>query len=82
VVYTLGEDRHAKLRPDLAEQEKGGKQVLLKWSRYRDVTFDFLASRQNPDGSWSQGFVGPVYTTALHLVIMQLDKGNLPILQR
>jgi hypothetical protein len=82
VIYTLGEDRHGKLRPDLLEQEKAGKQVLLKWSRYRDVTYDYLASRQNADGSWSQGFVGPVYTTALHLVILQLDRGNLPILQR
>jgi hypothetical protein len=82
VLYTLGEDRHGKLRPDLAEQEKSGKQSLLKWSRYREVTYDFLAARQEADGKWSQGFVGPVYTTALHLVILQLDKGNLPILQR
>jgi hypothetical protein len=82
VIYTLGEDRHGKLRPDLLEQEKAGKQALLKWSRYRDVTYEYLASRQNADGSWSQGFVGPVYTTALHLVILQLDRGNLPILQR
>jgi hypothetical protein len=82
VIYTLGEDKHAQMRPDLAEEEKKGRQVLLKWSRYRDITFDFIASRQNQDGSWSQGFVGPVYTTALHLLILQLDRGNLPIFQR
>jgi hypothetical protein len=86
VLYTLGDDRHAQLRPDLAEEEKKGKPALLKWSRYRDVIFDYLASTQQPDGSWNrtdQAFnVGPVYTTALHLLIMQLDKGNLPIFQR
>jgi len=76
VVYTLGEDRHRELRPDLPDRQ------LLKWSRYRDEVFKYIASRQNPDGSWSQGYVGPVYTTAMHLLILQLDKGNLPIFQR
>ncbi|MCS6978331.1 MAG: terpene cyclase/mutase family protein [Gemmatales bacterium] len=76
VLYTLGEDRHRELRPDLPDSQ------LLKWSRYRDETFKYIASRQNPDGSWSQGYIGPVYTTSLHLLILQLDKGNLPIFQR
>jgi len=76
VLYTLGEDGHAKLRPDLS----GDK--LLKWSKYREVTFAYIASRQESDGKWSQGYVGPVYTTALHLIILQLDKGNLPIVSR
>jgi hypothetical protein len=84
VLYTLGEDGHAKLRSDLAEEERRDptKQSLLKWSRYRDVIFDYICSRQNADGSWSQGYIGPVYTTSLHLAILQLDKGNLPIYQR
>lgn len=76
VIYTLGEDRHAKLRPDLAPEE------TLRWSKYRDIVFPYLANRQNQDGSWSQGYIGPVYTTSLHLLIMQLDKGHLPIFQR
>lgn len=76
VLYTLGEDRHRELRPDLPDSQ------LLKWSRYRDETFKYIASKQNPDGSWSQGYIGPVYTTSLHLLILQLDKGNLPIFQR
>ena len=80
VLYVLGEDRHSMLRPDLPDEK------LLKWSRYRDVVFEFLASRQKPDGSWDrtdQSFnVGPVYTTALHLIILQLDNANLPIYQR
>lgn len=82
VLYILGEDRHAKMRPDLAAQEKEGKKALLKWSRYRETIYDYLAGRQNGDGSWSQGYIGPVYTTSLHLIILQLDKGHLPIYQR
>ena len=31
---------------------------------------------------WQQGFVGPVYTTALNLIILQLDNAYLPIYQR
>ncbi len=80
VVYTLGEDGHAKLRPDLPEDK------LVKWSKYRAALFEHLCSGQNPDGSWSRGSgfssVGPIYSTALYLTIMQLDKANLPIYQR
>jgi hypothetical protein len=88
VMYILGEDRHAQVRPDLAEQEKKeNKPALLKWSRYRETVFDYIRSRQNSDGSWNQvnqgGFdVGPIYATALQLIVLQLDKGNLPIYQR
>lgn len=81
VMYVLGEDRHGKMRPDLLEKEKSGNRVLLKWSRYRETIFDYLQSRQQADGSW-QGGVGPSFTTALHLIILQLDKGYLPIYQR
>lgn len=31
---------------------------------------------------WTQGYVGPVYTTALNLIILQLDNACLPIYQR
>ncbi len=83
VLYALGEDRHAQLRPDLAELEKStGKPHLLKWSRYRETVFDYICGRQNQDGSWSQGYIGPVYTTAMHLTILQLDRAVLPIYQR
>jgi hypothetical protein len=32
--------------------------------------------------NWSQGYIGPVYTTALNLIILQLDNACLPIYQR
>jgi hypothetical protein len=84
VAYRLGEDGHARLRPDLAEAEKqdAGKRGLLKWSRYREAVFAFLCQRQNADGSWKLSVMGPVYDTALILTILQLDKANLPIYQR
>jgi hypothetical protein len=86
VLYTLGEDRHAQLRPDLLQAEKRGEKALLKWSRYREAMFDVIASKQLGDGSWPQGTgfssVGPVYSTAIYLTILQLDRGNLPIYQR
>jgi hypothetical protein len=33
-------------------------------------------------GYWNQGYIGPVYTTALNLIILQLDNACLPIYQR
>ena len=45
---------------------------------------DFRADRSEAgaDGSWNQGYIGPVYTTAINLTILQLPKGALPIYQR
>ncbi len=31
---------------------------------------------------WSQGYIGPVYTTAINLTILQLENAYLPIYQR
>ena len=31
---------------------------------------------------WDQGYIGPVYTTAINLTILQLEKATLPIYQR
>ncbi|MCS7014499.1 MAG: terpene cyclase/mutase family protein [Gemmatales bacterium] len=87
VIYVLGEDRHAKMRPDLAEVERRdpSQRVLLKWSRYREVMFEAIKSRQSPDGSLSGSGnwgVGPVFATAVYSIILQLDKAVLPIFQR
>jgi len=46
------------------------------------VIFDYLASRQAADGSWTQGYIGAPFTTACHLTILQLDRAALPIYQR
>jgi len=54
----------------------------LTWSKYRTGMFEFLANKQNKDGSWTGTPIGQVYTTSCYLTILQLDKGVLPIYQR
>jgi hypothetical protein len=75
-IFTLGDEGYARLFPESKPVER------LTWSKYREVVFDYLASRQNSDGSWTLGYIGPVFTTACHLTILQLDNGTLPIYQR
>ncbi|QDU64770.1 hypothetical protein Pan216_56620 [Planctomycetes bacterium Pan216] len=53
-----------------------------KWDRYRKGIFDVIIKKQKANGSWSEGYIGPVYTTSLNLTILQLDNGYLPIYQR
>jgi hypothetical protein len=57
---------------------EGGK----KWEAYRDKIYPRLVSEANADGYWDQGFMGAVYTTAMNLTILQLERGTLPIYQR
>jgi hypothetical protein len=75
-IYILGEEGYAKMFPESAPADR------LTWSKYRDVVFDYIASRQSPDGSWNQGNIGTLFTSACHLTILQLDNGSLPIYQR
>ena len=56
-----------------------------KWEAYRSqVEKRLLAEAQADRGGmyWPQGYIGPVYTTATNLTILQLDKAALPIYQR
>jgi len=53
-----------------------------EWEKYRDKIFARLVAEAGPDGSWNQGYVGPVFTTAINLTILQLPKNTLPIYQR
>jgi hypothetical protein len=80
VLYMLGDNGYAKLFPDSKPHDR------LTWSGYRKTTFDTLVRLQSAEGSWNSsatwGYVGPIYTTALSLSILQLDKGTLPIYQR
>jgi hypothetical protein len=57
---------------------EGGK----TWKKYRDKLYTRLISEANLDGSWNQGYIGPVYTTAMNLTILQLGNAALPIYQR
>ena len=55
------------------------------WESYRGQVEKRLVSEAQKDRDgvfWPQGYIGNVYTTATNLVILQLDKGSLPIYQR
>ena len=57
-----------------------------KWEGYRDKIYPRIVSRSDRRGRngiyWTQGYVGPVYTTAVNLTILQLENNSLPIYQR
>jgi hypothetical protein len=57
---------------------EGGK----SWEAYRDKIYPRIVEEANPDGSWTQGYIGAVYTTAINLTILQLENGALPIYQQ
>ena len=57
---------------------EGGK----TWEEYRNAVYAKLLGEAAPDGSWNQGYIGQVYTTAINLTILQLENGALPIYQR
>jgi hypothetical protein len=75
-VYALGEDRYAKIFPGVKDADN------VTWSKYKKTNFPRLLKMQQSDGSWSGGMVGPIFTTAVYLTILQLDLGALPIYQR
>ena len=57
---------------------EGGKE----WKDYRAKISRKLLGEQASDGSWTQSYVGPAYTTSINLTILQLDNATLPIYQR
>jgi squalene cyclase len=74
--YALGERGHSRLEPTAPEGE------LVTWSAYRAMMFKAIKEAQNKDGSWSDRTFGPVYSTSLALVVLQLDNEYLPALSR
>ena len=46
------------------------------WEEYRDKITTKILNEQSPDGSWNQGYIGPIYTTSINLTILQLEKGS------
>jgi hypothetical protein len=57
------------------------RQGIELWDPFRDRLYDRIVSEQRPDGYW-EGQIDPVYVTACNLIMLQLDKGYLPIYQR
>jgi hypothetical protein len=78
-LYMLGDDGWEKLFGQTPAEQR------LTWTEFRKHMFDNLLRTQSGDGSWPSGggfSVGTVYSTAVNLTILQLDKGSLPIYQR
>ena len=53
-----------------------------EWGEYRKKISKRIISEAESNGSWNQGFNGPVFTTSVNLTILQLEKSLLPIYQR
>ncbi|WP_068132722.1 prenyltransferase/squalene oxidase repeat-containing protein [Roseimaritima ulvae] len=51
------------------------------WNDFRDKLYNRIVGEQKPDGYW-EGQIHPVYVTACNLIMLQLDRGFLPIYQR
>lgn len=52
------------------------------WEKYFPEISKQLLRSQSANGSWNEGHVGPVYVSAICVIILQIDKGYLPIYQR
>lgn len=52
------------------------------WDLYRKALNEKLIREFQPGAGWSDQQVGAVYTTALNCIMLQLEKGFLPIYQR
>ncbi len=57
------------------------RQGAKVWEPFRDKLYNKIVKQQQSDGSW-KGNIAPCYVTAVNLIILQLDKGYLPIFQR
>jgi hypothetical protein len=60
-----------------------------RWRTYRDqIAAKLIAEAKHQTRGdtrlvyWDQGYIGLVYTTAINLTILQLDRGSLPIYQK
>ncbi len=53
-----------------------------RWDNYLKEISAKLLREVSPGGGWSDRQIGHVYTTAINCIILQLDKGYLPIYQR
>jgi squalene cyclase len=75
-LYILGDKGYGKLFPKADEKDH------LTWSKYKKPMFEHLVKSQANDGSWTGGYIGPIFTTSVYMTILQLENSTLPIYQR
>ena len=51
------------------------------WATFRDKLCNRIVKEQQSSGAWT-GNIGAIYVTSINLIVLQLDKGYLPIFQR
>jgi hypothetical protein len=76
VAYALGENGHRQFDPDARAEN------LLKWSAYRETVFRSIKAAQSADGSWVETVPGPVFGSAVALVILQMENDYLSAFSR
>jgi hypothetical protein len=72
----LGERGHRAVLPGVAAAEE------VRWLAVRAGLYRRVAAGQSADGSWRDVYVGPASSTALALIILQLDNNHLPAFSR
>ncbi|MBY0523360.1 MAG: terpene cyclase/mutase family protein [Gemmataceae bacterium] len=75
-LYILGDKGYAKLFPKTDEKDH------MTWSKYKKAMFEHLVKTQTNEGSWTGGYIGPIYSTSVYLTLLQLENSTLPIYQR
>jgi len=82
-MYALGNDKYEQMFKDEPWFKNDAKDKWLTWNRFKENYFQQILDNQDKtSGGWSQGYIGPVFTTSVNLSILQLEKGILPIYQK
>jgi hypothetical protein len=76
LAFALGENGHRALDPATPQAD------LITWSGYRAKVFPSIKAAQAADGSWPDTVPGPVYGSAVALLILQMDNDYLPAFSR
>ena len=58
------------------------RQGASEWEPFRDKLYKRLVGEQLASGGWKRNSVSATYSSAINLIILQLDNGYLPIYQR
>ena len=64
----------------IAKGARSGKTTATRSSRSSSAKRPTEDRQRTP--TWNQGYIGPIYTTAINLTILQLENASLPIYQR